>query len=335
MLADSTALTNLQPEVLQRTPQPASGSEGEASETVFLIPGFGGITEVEKGLQAACAPDLRLELVDLPDWPELAAQGVTSEGLIRQIADEIDSRAPEGELKIAGYSMGANLGLAVAQVLISQGRSIDFFGTIDGWAELRLLPQPCGSMPLRVARRLRRQLPHLLRARLGGVEVAATATRHYPTARGTTPLAAASPAATGFSIRLQSVLARVVARWTASCRGPLLRLIGRQRGWLPCSHFSQHWNLHLRGALLEKLLRGWFGASRPNFVDIEMVLFRTADHNPASADDLGWGQHFRKVRLVHVDGSHESLLLPPHLSTLREKFVHAVQMSSRGVANRA
>jgi hypothetical protein len=65
------------------------------------------------------------------------------------------------------------------------------------------------------------------------------------------------------------------------------------------------------------------------------VLFRTSDHNPASADDLGWGQHFRKVRLVHVDGSHESLLLPPHLSTLREKFVHAVQMSSRGVANRA
>src|SRR6266404_2152547 len=168
MLADSTALTNLQPEVLQRTPQPASGSEGEASETVFLIPGFGGITEVERGLQAACAPDLRLELVDLPDWPELAAQGVTSEGLIRQIADEIDSRAPEGELKIAGYSMGANLGLAVAQVLISQGRSIDFFGTIDGWAELRLLPQPCGSMPLRAARRLWRQLPQLLRASASG-----------------------------------------------------------------------------------------------------------------------------------------------------------------------
>jgi hypothetical protein len=55
MLADSTALTNLQLEVLQRTPQPASGSEGEGSETVFLIPGFGGITEVERGLQAACA----------------------------------------------------------------------------------------------------------------------------------------------------------------------------------------------------------------------------------------------------------------------------------------
>jgi thioesterase domain-containing protein len=333
MLAGSTAVTNLQPEVLQCSRQPTSKSEGEASETVFLIPGFGGVTEVERGLQAACAPDLRLELVDLPDWPELAAQGVTSEGLIKQIADEIDSQVPEGGLKIAGYSMGANLGLAVAQLLISQGRSIDFFGTLDGWAELTLLPQH--SMPLRAARRLGRQLPHLLRTRLGGVEVAATATRQHPVARCTTPPTAASPAGRGFSIRLQSVLARVVARWAASCRGPLLRLIGRQRGWLPCSHFSQQWNLHLRGVLLEKLLRGWFRASRPNFVDIEMVLFRTADHNPASADDLGWGQHFRKVRLVHLNGGHESMLLPPHLSTLREQFVHAVRVSSRDVANRA
>jgi hypothetical protein len=35
---------------------------------VFLIPGVGGITEAE--IQAACPPDLGLEL---PDWPELAA----------------------------------------------------------------------------------------------------------------------------------------------------------------------------------------------------------------------------------------------------------------------
>src|SRR6266446_6656939 len=165
MFADNTTVTHLQPEALQCTGQPATESEGEASETVFLIPGFGGVTEVERGLQAACAPELRLELVDLPDWPELAAQGVTSEGLIKQIADEIDSRVPEGGLKIAGYSMGANLGLAVAQLLRNRGRSIDFFGNLDGWAELRLLPQPHGSILLRAARRLRRQLPHLLRAR--------------------------------------------------------------------------------------------------------------------------------------------------------------------------
>jgi thioesterase domain-containing protein len=333
MFADNTIVTHLQPEALQCTGQPATESEGEASETVFLIPGFGGVTEVERGFQAACAPDLRLELVDLPDWPELAAEGVTGEGLIRQIAGGIDSRAPEGELKIAGYSMGANLGLAVAQVLISQGRSIDFFGTLDGWAELRLLPQPSSSLPLRVARRLRRQLSPLLRARLSGVEVAATATRQHPVAYCATPRTAASPP--GFSIKLQSVLARVAARWAAGCRGPLLRIIGRQRGWLPCSHFSQQWNMHLRGVLLEKLLRGWLGASRLNFVDIEMVLFRTVDHNPASADDLGWGQHFRKVRLVHINGGHESMLLPPHLSTLREQFVHAVRVSSRDVANGA
>jgi hypothetical protein len=45
-----------------------------------------------------------------------------------------------------------------------------------------------------------------------------------------------------------------------------------------------------------------------------MMLFRTADPNPASGDDLGSGQYFRKMRLVHVSGDHTSMLLPPHLS---------------------
>jgi hypothetical protein len=62
----------------------------------------------------------------------------------------------------------------------------------------------------------------------------------------------------------------------------LLHLIAHHRGWLPRSHFSRQWNLFLRALPLEKLLCGWFAAGRPNFVDIEMVLFRTADHNPAS-----------------------------------------------------
>jgi thioesterase domain-containing protein len=270
--------------------KPADDDAGpEAAPDVFLLPAIGGDDPRLVNFRAVCRSALRVELVELGDWPALITPGFDLAALAGSLAQQIMDRAPCGPLRLAGWSYGGHLAVAVASALCQAGCNVAFLGILDTttspltFADLAPQRRPTRMENLR-------QVPAWIRA-----------------GEATNRLA-------------DFIVTRMVAR------PRLLRLAARLRhAWLPFGfgfHLNRRMGLRLRRDLLEawRLRRD----PPPPLSVTSLVLFRAAETEPFAPDEVGWCAAYPDIRIVPVTGGHTTMLEPPHLATLCARFVEAV-----------
>ncbi|MEJ0019553.1 MAG: alpha/beta fold hydrolase [Acetobacteraceae bacterium] len=266
----------------------------EPPGTVFLIPGMGGVSQLVGGFAAACAPRLRIAIIDLPDWPDLIAPQFSMADLVERCAAEIQERAADGPLHIAGFSLGGHVALGVAHVLLSRGHRIGFLGVLDTNAAWRRRSSPDADRkgPLHPVRRLRWEMHNLLTAAREGRLVD----------------------------RLGMLTAEVLAQPGKAWR---LRLAASRRHARLPAGFWMFVNKYLREILQARTVRSWQADRRQTvpLLDVPAVLFRSQEHEPREPDDLGWGALCPGLRIVHVAGGHEGMMRPPHLDDFCDVFI--------------
>jgi len=101
-----------------------------ARRTLFLLAGVGKDEPRIVRFCAACAPALRVVLIDYGDWPDWTA-GFVLDAIVRRITSAIETQAPDGPIFLGGYSLGAEIAYAVALALTAGGRRIGFLGILD------------------------------------------------------------------------------------------------------------------------------------------------------------------------------------------------------------
>jgi thioesterase domain-containing protein len=253
---------------------------------VFLLPAIGGDDPRLVNFRAICRSALRVELVEFGEWPDLIAPGYDLSALVDSLVRRIEDRAPTGALRLAGWSYGGLLGVAVASALCKAGREVAFLGILDTTTSpltfVDLEPQ---RRPTRMENL--RQVPAWIR-------------------NGE------------FANRLADfVVTRMVAR------PRLLRLAARWRhAWLPFGagfHLNRRMGLRLRRDLVEawRLRRD----PPPPLRVASLVLFRAEMTEPFAPDEVGWCAAYQDLRIVPVAGDHATMLEPPHLATLCARFV--------------
>lgn len=257
---------------------------------VLLLPGVGGSGPAVARFRSACAPDLAIDVLDYGDWWEwLRDRPAAIPRLLDRLEQDIVARAPEGPLRLAGYSLGGLMAFLLAQRLRARGRRIDFLGLIDTDAESGLDDEPP------------RRKWHGEIARLW-----------QPAARG--------GGLPGITFSLARMLSRPVM-------APVLRVIARFGPHGTRGDFAIMLRRHLNMQVLRQLNAEWRcgGDTLGRLDDVAVTLFRCAERrNPLAAADLGWGACCRQLRVATVPGNHESMLLPPNLDELRQAFVTAV-----------
>jgi thioesterase domain-containing protein len=265
--------------------KPAGDEHDGAAPDVFLLPAIGGDDPRLVNFRATCRPNVRVELVELGDWPELIAPGFDLSVLAGSLARQIMDRAPSGALRLAGWSYGGHLAVAVASVLCEAGREVAFLGILDTttspltFADLAVQRSPTRMENLR-------QVPAWIRAGEAKNRLA------------------------------DFIVTRVVAR------PRLLRLAARLRhAWLPFGfgfHLNRRMGLRLRRDLLEvwRLRRD----PPPPLSVGSLVLFRAAETEPFAPDEVGWCAAYPELRIVPISGDHTTMLEPPHLATLCARF---------------
>jgi thioesterase domain-containing protein len=269
----------------------------DAAPVLFLLPAIGGDDPRLVQFRALCRPALRAELVKLGDWPELLEPGFDVPTMARRLAGRIVAAAPSGPLMLAGWSYGGFLAIAVAEVLCEAGREVVFIGILDTTATpvslIDLAPQ---RRPTRLENL--RQIPAWIRAGDGRNRLA------------------------------DFIVTRVVARPRL-----LRRLVPLRRVWLPFGFgFYLNWRMGLR--LRRDLMAAWRHRceSPPAVPASAVVLFRAAETVPDAPDEFGWCAAYPGLRIVPVTGGHTTMLEPPHLATLCERFVEAALQAVAGTA---
>jgi len=82
-------------------------------------------------LRAGCEPALRFVPINVPTWAEIYARGIDLDGLIAQCVTQIETHAPLGPLRLAGYSFGGLIAFAVASAFAASGRVVALLGVLD------------------------------------------------------------------------------------------------------------------------------------------------------------------------------------------------------------
>jgi thioesterase domain-containing protein len=263
---------------------------------VFLLPAIGGDDPRLVDLRTLCRPALRVELVDLGDWPELLEPGFDLPTLARRLAARIATRAPSGRLLLAGWSYGGFIAVAVGAALNEIGREVVFVGVLDTTASpMSLVDLAPRRRPTRLENL--RAAPDWIRAGQGRERLA------------------------------DFIVTRVVVR------PRLLRLAVRLRHvWLPFG-FRFHMNRRMGLRLRQDLMAAWRRRQDPPpaVPGRSVVLFRAAETVPDLVDELGWCAAYPGLRIVAVTGAHTTMLEPPHLATLCERFVEAALRAAGGI----
>jgi acyl-coenzyme A synthetase/AMP-(fatty) acid ligase/thioesterase domain-containing protein len=107
---------------------------------------------------------------------------------------------------------------------------------------------------------------------------------------------------------------------------PMLNIMEKTIELMPTT-FALTFQRHLTGQMRLRALDQWTAAP----ADVSVTLFRSDDHRER-APDFGWRRVCEQLTIVPIGGTHESILQPPHLNTLCDRFAESVQ---RALAPRA
>jgi thioesterase domain-containing protein len=210
------------------------------------------------------------------DWTELASPGATFKAEFFNAKKQIEEICPCGPLRIAGYSIGAPLAYACAAAFQSEGREVEVLALIDGRTGIGPADQ---SLRARLHERWRKFRTFELRAGLA------------------------------------SLIAKCLTNKIAL---PSLHMLA------PIRHIKLPWNfdvaLHHKLNMQTKvrLFGSWWREIIPpdSPYTAPTLLFRSEQHGPQEADDLGWAAYCENLTIIQMRGSHRNILDPENLSTV-------------------
>jgi acyl-coenzyme A synthetase/AMP-(fatty) acid ligase/thioesterase domain-containing protein len=119
--------------VLDRLDEGPSSAPQDALPMVFLVPGKWGDTPLLARFRMACARSIRIVPMRYPDLGCLARGGF--EDILSHLLAQIDEFAPDGDILLAGYSLGGDFAYALADRLSKRGRRIPALLVLDTDAE--------------------------------------------------------------------------------------------------------------------------------------------------------------------------------------------------------
>ena len=198
---------------------------------------------------------------------------------------------PKGPYALAGFSAGCIVAIAIADVLIERGESVDFVGLLDGVPPPTILyPNPFGNL---------RRLASFGRTALGRIAEA---------------LRDANPMRTLWR-RGRYSLRRIWEHWSSGASGQDMTIDEVFGGHAP--EFTKE-DKQIMQAHLSMLLQ-----SEPKPVPIDAVLFRTS-LNPITGPyepDLGWHRLIRgDITIEMIPGEHNDLIAERGASALGESM---------------
>jgi thioesterase domain-containing protein len=260
-----------------------------SSPVIFLSGAGGGAPDLDvfrDGVDDAT----RFEVIGYPGWRRYVEDGFSAEGLIADLAAQIEKKVPHGPIRIVGLSIGGHFGYAVALQLQARGREIGGFCAIDtfiiasanpavGWKG-RALAEGWGLLrSVRIGEFIVFLRSKFWRAllRLGGNRLSILF--HKLAASGQRPsLFAIDPILEGeLSMRL---LIREVAPWIAT---------------LDC---------------------------HPIALRAPTTILRTESK---ASYDAAWRRRCPNIEIFEILGKHNSLFEPENIGSLREAFILATR----------
>jgi thioesterase domain-containing protein len=103
--------------------------------TVFFLPSADGDTPIQTQFRAAFHNQIRFEVVEYPDWPDMTSAPDQLDVIINSAVSQIIASEVQ-EILLAGYSFGGFVACEVARRLDQLGRQVDFVGLIDSRLDL-------------------------------------------------------------------------------------------------------------------------------------------------------------------------------------------------------
>ncbi|MDE2582223.1 MAG: AMP-binding protein, partial [Rhodospirillales bacterium] len=253
----------------------------DASEPhVVVLPGIYGDDLRLAAMRAALRERLHLVPIEYPDWPEMAAGDDPGEVLIAAALAQVARACPAGPLALLGYSYGGRVAFMLAQRLHAVGREVVLLGIIDTDFD----PTPRGT--------LRRMTVALRNLR--------------------------EEVRSSFAFGGLSGVAGFVA---ARCLRDVVGLRRAQRSvllwrpWLP-ARFRLVLDRWLQMVLRLAIAARWRARMSDPIRSAPVMLFRSDDHPPGAAEDLGWSALCPTLRLVRAPGDHETILDPEYRTAI-------------------
>ena len=252
---------------------------------VFMLPGLYGEKdpELEKFLGPTRA-HLDLAPVNYFDWAEHVETEFEFSALAAFVLRQIESRMPEGPVRMAGYSLGGHLAYSTALALEAKGRRVEALAILDAPVDFSVLK---GSF----RKRLRTRMEQFLRFNVRG-GLASTISKSL----------IAKPSRPLLRRLTRYRQAHLPFRFEQDLHIKLTMQLARQI-------YGAWWHRTLSEAAP---LRAPF------------YLFRSQEHGPEEEAGLGWARYCPNLRLIQVAGTHRGMLNPAINGPFRAAFVEAL-----------
>ena len=273
-------------DVFEAIDRPAA-TTADARPEILFFPGIEDDSISQARFRHALGNQVRFKTVAYSGWQAMAAQGGGMEQFVVQAVDEALRAPPDVPLRLAGYSFGGVAALAAARRLIEQGRRVEWLAIFD--SDMQLFADPPRETPFWHPSLLQRLS---LSQRLG------------------------------WKPRLALMRA---AGWKSSALALLTWLTVRDRV-RPVPFrvpLPQAFACRVRYFLRRDMMAAWLRRHRAAPAGLPIILFRTDDHIPGIAADLGWSAFAGPVEVHRVGGDHNTMFLPPYGADLAGLFARA------------
>jgi acyl-CoA synthetase (AMP-forming)/AMP-acid ligase II/thioesterase domain-containing protein/acyl carrier protein len=265
--------------------------------TVFLmLPAGGDLPDLAR-FRATLKGKIGFALIQYPDWREMIEAGSDFSALVDSSVAQICAQSRENDaVMLAGYSFGGLVAIEATRSLLERGRRVTFVGLIDTRA---IDPQP-------VVRRLRRFLSR--RTQQKGSATGSQTTGQFRTR------------ITGPPSRWQALISALIL--VRAFR--TLKVIGRFQTRLPEKQaftLDSAINWRLRTESLRRL--------HLKSLEAPVTLFRSDEGRQST--DYGWSAICRRLTVIPIGGTHETMMSHPALEYLCKQFQDAVESSSHSV----
>jgi acetoacetyl-CoA synthetase len=277
---------------------PATGRvEDDGRPTVFLFPGQSGDSPSLASFRAELEENTRFVLIKYPSWQEMVDDKPDVEDMAELALAQIKAAAPEGDLMLAGYSLGGAVAFSAASRLIEMGRSVTFFAVLD---------TNIGTLADRSDRGFLPGVSKLSRVLAAGFRNLA------------------DPSVPVWD-RARTFLVWRFAQGLAlpACKPILRALENSELAMLPdATRFTIQ--MQLREALQLRAFKSWVRTARKQRIPGRMVLFRSEASRLTAPPDLGWGDIFDTIDVIDVSGDHVDMLRQPHRAGVCVRFAEAL-----------